>query len=254
MSDTNHHNLFELRGISKSFGRQQVLRGIDLEIPRGKTTVVIGASGCGKSVLLKHLIVLLRPDHGNIFFDGERIDNLRENRLIDVRRRVGYLFQAGALFDSQTVAQNIAFSLIEHTQYTPEEINQLVRDKLELVGMAGFEQRLPSELSGGQQRRVALARAIALSPEVILYDEPTTGLDPIRADIINELIIKLQRGRLITSVVVTHDMNSAYKIGDRIIMLHNGEIIADGDPEAIQQSEHPDVRRFIRGESRREDH
>ncbi len=252
--DHQQHNLFELRGVNKSFDRHHVLRSINLEIRQGETTVIIGASGCGKSVLLKHFIVLLRPDRGEVVFDGRRIDNLRENQLSDVRRRVGFLFQAGALFDSQTVAANIAFSLIEHTHYSPEEINQLVRDKLELVGMAGLEQRLPSELSGGQQRRVALARAIALSPEVILYDEPTTGLDPIRADIINELIIKLQRGRQITSVVVTHDMNSAYKIGDRIIMLHDGEIIADGEPEAIQESDHPEVRRFIRGESRREDH
>ncbi len=225
------------------------MRGIDLAIKRGSTTVIIGASGCGKTVLLRHLIVLLRPERGEVFFGGGRIDNLRESQLIAVRRRCGYLFQAGALFDSLSVAENVAFPLLEHTDYSSDEIAQLVRDKLELVGMTGFEERLPAELSGGQQRRVALARAIALAPEALLYDEPTTGLDPIRADIINELIIKLQRHRDITSVVVTHDMASAYKIGDRIVMLKDGGIVADGSPEEIRNSGQEDVQEFIQGQS-----
>lgn len=242
--------LFELQGLKKSFGRQHVLKGIDLKIIRGQTTVIIGPSGCGKSVLLKHLVVLMRPDQGKVFFDGQRIDTLKESELIVLRRRCGYLFQAGALFDSQTVAQNVAFMLIEHTNHTSAEVDQLVCDKLELVGMSSFASRLPAQLSGGQQRRVALARAIALAPEVILYDEPTTGLDPIRADIINELIIKLQKTQKISSIVVTHDMESAYQIGDRIIMLHEGHIIADGTPQEIQDSTDDVVQRFINGDSR----
>jgi phospholipid/cholesterol/gamma-HCH transport system ATP-binding protein len=241
--------LYLLEGVCKSFGREKVLEDFDFHIERGKTTVVIGPSGCGKTVLIKHLNVLLRPDKGSVFFDGVRIDNLPEKELIPVRRRCGFLFQAGALFDSQTVEQNVAFPLLQHTRYSYAKIRRMVHEKLEMVGMIGFEDRLPSELSGGQQKRVALARAIALSPEVILYDEPTTGLDPIRSDIINELIIKLQNELQITSVVVTHDMKSAYKIGDRIVMLGKGKIIADGTAADIRNSADEQVRQFIEGRS-----
>jgi len=247
----NHSDktLFELRGVCKSFGRLKVLDDMRLNIERGKTTVVIGPSGCGKTVLIKHLIMLLRPDRGEIYFDGERIDHLKEYQLMKVRRRCGFLFQAGALFDSQTVAQNIAFPLWQHTNLPQEKVDRLVREKLELVGMAHFGDRYPSQLSGGQQKRIALARAIALSPEVILYDEPTTGLDPIRADTINELILKLQRELRITSIVVTHDMNSAYKIADRIVMLDKGRILIDGTAEEIRASSNTRVQHFIQGRS-----
>lgn len=244
--------LYVLEGICKSFGREKILEDFDFRIEKGRTTVVIGPSGCGKTVMLKHLNVLLRPDRGAVYFDGVRIDNLPERELIPVRRRCGFLFQAGALFDSQTVEQNVAFPLVQHTRYAPAKIRRIVQEKLEMVGLGGYEDRLPSQLSGGQQKRVALARAIALSPEVILYDEPTTGLDPIRSDIINDLIIKLQHELQITSVVVTHDMKSAYKIADRIVMLNKGKIIADGTPEEIRSSTDDQVCRFIegRGQSR----
>ena len=241
--------LFELRQVHKSFGKHKVLNGISLRIEAGKTTVVIGSSGCGKTVLLKHLVVLIRPEHGQVLFDGERVDNLREHKLTAMRRQCGFLFQGGALFDSETVARNVGFPLVQHSHYRQDKIDRIVREKLGLVGMSDMESRLPAELSGGQQRRVALARAIVLAPEVILYDEPTTGLDPIRAETINELIVKLQRELQITSVVVTHDMHSAYKIADRIVMLSGGRIIADGSPEQIRNSHNTQVLRFIHGQS-----
>jgi phospholipid/cholesterol/gamma-HCH transport system ATP-binding protein len=193
--------------------------------------------------------MLLRPDSGQIFFDGVRIDNLKERQLIKVRKRCGFLFQAGALFDSQTVSQNVAFSLYQHSDMTPGQIKKKVQEQLEMVGMLHMEDRFPSELSGGQQKRVALARAIALGPEAILYDEPTTGLDPIRAATINELIIKLQKQLKVTSIVVTHDMKSAYKIADRIVMLKNGRIIADGTAQQISSHPSDEVQEFIRGDS-----
>lgn len=247
MSNGNTNTLFELKALHKSFGPQTVLTNIDLKIETGKTTVIIGPSGCGKTVLLKHFIALLRPDAGQVFFDSQRIDRLSERELIAVRRRCGYLFQAGALFDSETVAQNIAFPLIQHTTFSKAKIDHLVQDKLRLVELTHAAKSMPSELSGGQQKRVALARAIALSPETVLYDEPTTGLDPIRSDIISELILKLQKELRITSVVVTHDMASAYKIADRIVMLSHGRIVADGDVQAIRNSRNKAVHQFIHG-------
>ena len=250
MPKSDHKPIFELQGVSKSFGEVKVLNDISLTIEAGKTTVVIGPSGCGKTVLLKHLMVLIRPDRGEVFFDGVRIDKLKEKQLIPVRRRCGFLFQAGALFDSESVAQNVGFPLLQHTNYTKKEINELVLERLKLVGLADKASRLPGELSGGQQKRIALARAIALAPEVVLYDEPTTGLDPIRADTINELILKLQNELNITSIAVTHDMKSAYKIADRIIMLDQGRVIADGSPDEIGSSEDQQVRRFVLGQSR----
>ncbi len=247
MNEPSNNILFELRNIKKSFGKLIVLDDLNMTIARGKTTVVIGPSGCGKTVLLKHLIVLMRPDRGQVFFDDVRIDNLNEDKLIPMRRRCGFLFQAGALFDSETVARNIGFPLLQHTKYPQKTIDRIVAEKLGLVGMSNLENRLPSQLSGGQQKRIALARAIALSPEVILYDEPTTGLDPIRAETINDLIIKLQQELKITSIVVTHDMNSAYKIADRIVMLNQGKIVADGTPDQIRNSDNKHVKNFIRG-------
>ena len=226
-----------------------MLRGVDVALERGQTTVVIGESGTGKSVLLKHMLGLIRPDRGEVYVDAQRIDQLRERELVPVRRRFGYLFQMGALFDSMTVAENVGFPLSEHTHSEPAEVRALVAQKLALVGLEGLQHKRPAELSGGQRKRVALARAIALEPDIVLYDEPTTGLDPIRSDSINDLIIKLKNELAITSVVVTHDMTSAFKVADRILMLHQGHFGADGSPEEIQRSDSLLVQRFIKGDA-----
>jgi len=241
--------LIELKHLSKRFGHLEVLRDVSLSIEEGKCIVVIGASGTGKSVLLKHIVGLLRPDSGQVWFDGKRIDDLRERDLVAVRKQFGFLFQMGALFDSLTVDENIAFPLAEHTRKPPDEIAKLVKEKLSMVGLPEIGKKMPGELSGGQKKRVALARAIALGPRVILYDEPTTGLDPIRADVINELILKLQRELKVTSIVVTHDMQSAFKVGDRIVMLDQGKIIFDGTPDDIRASGDETVHRFVAGEA-----
>jgi phospholipid/cholesterol/gamma-HCH transport system ATP-binding protein len=241
--------IIELRNLHKSFGHLVVLNGVSLSIEAGKCIVIIGASGSGKSVMLKHIVGLLQPDEGQVWFKGQRIDNLPERQLMPIRHHFGFLFQMGALFDSQTVYDNIAFPLVEHTQKTPEQIRQIVQEKLALVGLPDIGGKMPAELSGGQRKRVALARAIALDPEVILYDEPTTGLDPIRSDVINELILKLQQQLKITSIVVTHDMASAFKVGDRIVMLYEGKLIFDGTPHEIQHTDHEIVKRFVLGEA-----
>jgi len=238
-----------LRNLTRSFGRNVVLDRINLAIEKGKTTVVIGPSGCGKTVLIKHIIGLLRPTSGQVFFMGQRIDNLSESRLNKIRVHFGYLFQSGALFDSLTVAENIIFPVRQSFKISSsKDIEELVKLKLKMVGLDGFGDYYPAQLSGGQRKRVALARAIALNPEAMLYDEPTTGLDPIRADVINELILKLQRELQITSIAVTHDMTSAYKIADRIVMLHKGEIIADGSPDYIRNHSDSIVQHFINGQ------
>ena len=238
-----------VRNLVKRFGDRTVLDNISLAFEKGKTTAIIGPSGCGKTVLMKHLIVLERPTLGEVYFKGHRIDELSERDLAAIRTRYGFCFQMGALFDSLSVFENIVFPITQHHKITDwKGVRNLVKSKLAMVGMDGFQEQFPASLSGGQQKRVALARAIALNPEVILYDEPTTGLDPIRSDIINELILKLQRELGISSVVVTHDMHSAYKIGDRIIMLHEGKIVADGDADHIRNHPHPVVQQFINGQ------
>lgn len=247
--NTTDNAIIELRDVHKSFGKQVVLNGINLKIERGKTTVVLGESGTGKSVLLKHIVVLLRPDRGQVFHEGRELTRLSERQLQDVRTRFGFLFQAGALFDSMTAEENVAFPLREHTDYPDEKIREIVREKLTLVGLEQVGNRMPGQLSGGQKKRVALARAIALEPQTILYDEPTTGLDPIRADIIDELILKLKEHLHVTSVVVTHDMKSAFKVADRILMLYHGNFIFDGTPDEIRQSKDERVQRFIAGEA-----
>ncbi len=240
--------IVEVKDLTKRFGTKVVLDGISLSIEKGKTTVVIGPSGCGKTVLIKHFIVLVRPSEGQVLFQGRRIDNLGEGELSKVRTHFGYLFQEGALFDSMTVAENIMFPIRQNYRVRNwQEVEDIVKAKLAMVGLDGFQNSYPARLSGGQRKRVALARAIALNPEVILYDEPTTGLDPIRSDIINELILKLERELGVTTVVVTHDMKSAYKVADRIIMLHNGKVIADGDADYIRNHPHPVVQQFING-------
>jgi phospholipid/cholesterol/gamma-HCH transport system ATP-binding protein len=241
--------LIELRDVHRRFDALVVLNGVSLSIQPGQSIVIIGASGSGKSVLLKHMVGLLRPDRGQVFFDGQRIDHLPERKLMRIRRRFGFLFQLGALFDSLSVAQNIAFPLLEHSSQSAAQVRQTVARKLALVGLDAFEDKMPGELSGGQRKRVALARAIAMDPEVILYDEPTTGLDPIRADVINSLIIRLKRELGMASVVVTHDMNSAFRVADRVVMLHDGRFIFDGTPAQVQQSTDPVVRRFVAGEA-----
>jgi phospholipid/cholesterol/gamma-HCH transport system ATP-binding protein len=247
-------SLLTLRDVTKRFGNQIVLNAVSLSIAKGKTTVVIGPSGCGKTVLIKHMIVLLRPTSGQVGFKGMRIDNLNERSLEQIRTHFGFLFQGGALFDSLTVAENILFPVLHHSAIRDNRAMQdLVKTKLAMVGLDGFQHSYPANLSGGQRKRVALARAIAMNPEVILYDEPTTGLDPIRADVINELVLKLQRELAITSIVVTHDMKSAYKIADRILMLHQGKVIADGDPDSIRRHPHPEVQHFINGQVSEED-
>jgi phospholipid/cholesterol/gamma-HCH transport system ATP-binding protein len=243
----NHEPILELRGVHKRFEALEVLRGIDLRIFRRQTTVVIGESGTGKSVLLRHLMALTRPDRGSVHFDGQRIDTLSERQLVAVRKRFGLLFQMGALFDSLTVAGNVGFPLREHTDLPARRIDEIVAQKLSMVGLNGLQAKMPAQLSGGQRKRVALARAIALEPEVILYDEPTTGLDPVRADVINELILKLEDEMHVAGVVVTHDMTSAYKVADRIVMLHEGRIIADGSPDQIRATGDSRVRAFIEG-------
>jgi phospholipid/cholesterol/gamma-HCH transport system ATP-binding protein len=245
--------LIELRDVSKRFGRLVVLDHLSLSIEEGKCIVVIGASGTGKSVLLKHIVGLLRPDSGEVWFDGKRLDTLSERKLMKARLNFGFLFQMGALFDSMDVLDNVAFPLVEHTNKKPDEVRSIATEKLTMVGLKDAGRKMPGELSGGQKKRVALARAIALDPRVILYDEPTTGLDPIRADVINELIIKLQRELKVTSIVVTHDMASAIKIADRIVMLRYGKIVFDGTPTEIQQSTDPVVRRFVTGEASEEE-
>ena len=254
LSQAYSNGMLEVKNLTKRFGSNVVLDNISLTIERGKTTVVIGPSGCGKTVLVKHLIVLLRPNSGEVYFKDRRIDNLNENELNRIRTHYGFLFQGGALFDSLSVTENIIFPIRQHCKITNwSEVEELVKAKLAMVGLDGFQQFYPANLSGGQRKRVALARAIALNPEIILYDEPTTGLDPIRSDVINELVRKLQKELGVTSVVVTHDMKSAYKIADRIVMLHNGKIIADGDTDHIRNHPHPVVQQFIEGQVSEDD-
>jgi len=250
--DTNAGNgdgIIVLKNVIKKFSAKVVLENISLDVEKGKTTVVIGPSGCGKTVLIKHLILLLRPTSGEVYFKGQRIDNLSEGQLNQIRTHYGFLFQGGALFDSLSVTENIIFPIRQHCEKPDwNQVGELVKSKLAMVGLDGFQNYYPANLSGGQRKRVALARAIALNPEVILYDEPTTGLDPIRSDVINELILKLQRELGVTSVVVPHDMTSAYKVADRIIMLHRGKIIADGNADHIRNHPHPVVQHFIKGQ------
>ncbi len=249
LPDNGNQSVIELVNVHKRFGPVEVLAGVSLQLERRQTTVIIGESGVGKSVLLKHVVGLLRPDAGEVYFRGRRIDNLGDKELVGVRRHFGFLFQLGALFDSMTAGENVAFPLWEHTNYSQERIEQIVAEKLHMVGLDGIRSKRPAELSGGQRKRVALARAIALEPEVILYDEPTTGLDPVRADVINELILKLKRELDVTSVIVTHDMASAYKVADRIVMLHECQFIADGTPEEIRHSRDARVQRFVKGQA-----
>lgn len=253
MSMTTETPIIRLANVQKAFNTLQVLRGVSLNIQPGKTTVIIGPSGCGKSVLLKHIVGLIRPDKGKVFFRDKDITALRERQMVSIRKKIGFLFQGAALFDSMTVEQNVVFPLAEHDIGNVSERKDRCREVLGLVGLDGLQDRFPESLSGGQKKRVALARAIALGPEVILYDEPTTGLDPVRSDLINELILKLQASLNVTSVVVTHDMASARKVGDRILMLSDGHFVADTTPEGLEHVDNEVVAHFIHGEASREE-
>jgi phospholipid/cholesterol/gamma-HCH transport system ATP-binding protein len=237
-------------GVVKSFGTRHVLRGLDLVVNDGETIVVIGGSGGGKSTFLKCIIGLMRPDAGTIEVDGVDITQLHDELSIaEYRRKFGYLFQEGALFDSLTIAENVSFGLRYLTDIPETKFRQIAKDKLALVGLQGVEDLKPAQLSGGMKKRVALARAIAAEPTYILYDEPTTGLDPIMTDIIDDLILDLKNKLGVTAIVVTHDMKSAYKIGDRIAMLHEGAVIEVAHPDIIKMTQNPYVRQFIEGKS-----
>ncbi len=237
----------EARGLHKSFGEKQVLAGTDLAVRSGESVVVIGGSGTGKSVLLKCLIGLLAPDAGEVVIDGQELSRVPSRRRAELRSRFGMLFQGAALFDSLPVWENVGFRLLQHTRKPVREVRAIAEEKLRLVGLPNILDLMPSELSGGMRKRVGLARAIATDPEVLFYDEPTTGLDPIMADAINDLIVRLRSELGMTSIAITHDMTSAYKIADRIAMLYKGRIIAAGTPAEIRGSPDPYVRQFIEG-------
>ena len=224
-----------------------MLRGVNLTVEKGESMTVIGGSGSGKSVLIKHIIGLLFPDRGQVMVDGEVLNNLDEQGLNEVRKKFGMLFQGAALFDSLTVWENVGFGLKQHTKMSDKEIRDVATQKLALVGLREVEDKMPSDLSGGMKKRVGLARAIAMDPHIILYDEPTTGLDPITADAINDLIVDLRKKLGVTSVAITHDMHSAYKISDRIAMLYKGEIQETGTPDEIRGTSNPIVKQFITG-------
>ncbi len=239
--------MIEIVDLHKSFGEKKVLKGVNVSVDRGETLVIIGQSGSGKSILIKHLIGLITPDKGEIYVDGVEITGLNEEELYRVRSKFAMLFQGAALFDSLTVLENVRFGLERYTDHAPEEIEEMARHALLRVGLRDIENLMPHELSGGMRKRVGLARAIAYQPEIILYDEPSTGIDPIRADAINDLIIQMKNELKMTSIVITHDMVSTYKVADRVAMLYQGKIIADGPPEEIRASENPIVQQFITG-------
>ena len=239
--------MIELINICKSFESHKVLDNLNLTITKGETRVIIGRSGCGKSVLLKHIIGILKPDSGQVFIDNQEVTNLVGSELDDSRMKIGMLFQGAALFDSLTVLENVGFALRQHTDLNDEVIRQRVKESLDVVGLRGIEDVMPSELSGGMKKRVGLARAICLCPQIILFDEPTTGVDPITGAAINELIKSLKQKLEITSIAVTHDMNSAYTIADKISMLYEGKIIESGTPEEIKNSKNPVIQQFITG-------
>ena len=239
--------MIEIRNLQKSFGSKPVLRGVNLDIQQGESQIIIGRSGCGKSVLLKHIIGLVQPDAGQIYVDGEEVTAASTRDLYRMRRKFGMLFQGAALFDSMTVGENVALGVREHRMFDEAEINRRVAEKLQLVRLPNTQHLKPAELSGGMKKRVGLARALMMDPEFVLYDEPTTGLDPITSDAINELIIECNQQLGVTSIVVTHDMTSAYKVGTRFAMLHNGEVIFTGTTNEVRRTNHPVVKQFNEG-------
>ncbi|HEX5723960.1 MAG TPA: ABC transporter ATP-binding protein [Longimicrobiaceae bacterium] len=238
----------ELRGLHKAFGRKKILRGVDLDVEEGETVSLVGFSGAGKSVMLKHIAGLLRPDAGTVKVDGLEVPKLERKQLNALRMNLGYVFQFAALFDSMTIAENVAMGLRKKGGSTETQIRDRVRESLARVGLEGFEGRLPSELSGGQRKRAGLARAIAYGPKYLLYDEPTSGLDPVTTTVIDRLILKMKEELGVTSVVITHDMESAYAISDRIAMLYEGRVVEVGTPDEIRATRNPVVRAFIEGQ------
>ena len=239
----------QLSNVCKSFGTQLVLDNLNLTVEPNRITFIIGESGGGKSVLLKHIIGLIRPDSGSVYIDNVEISALNDRKLNEIRKNFGMLFQEAALFDSMTVGENVAFPIREHTQLSKEEINVIVKKKLRQVGLKKVVQKMPSELSGGMRKRVGLARAIALDPKIILFDEPTTGLDPIRRDDIDRLIVKTQQHTNATCLIISHDIDSTFKIAHNVAMLYDGRIIEYGSPEIIKTSKNPAVKNFIEGKS-----
>ncbi len=239
--------MIKIVGLKKYFGPKRVLDGVNLDIERGKITVIIGRSGEGKSVLIKHIIGLLRPDEGQILLEGQEITAMREKEFNEVRKRFGMLFQGAALFDSMTVGQNVGFPLKEHTDLSDEDIMKVVGEKLRRVGLTGVENLMPAELSGGMKKRVGLARAIVMDPEIVLFDEPTTGLDPIMSDSIADLVLDTQRSLKTTYILITHDIPFTYKIADKIAMLHEGRIVQEGTVDEMKRNQDPMVRQFLEG-------
>ena len=239
--------MIKLVDLYKTFAANKVLQGLGLEVGKGESRVIIGGSGSGKSVILKHIIGILKPDKGDVFIEGVNITTLQENELYEVRKKFGMLFQMAALFDSMNIWENVGFALMRQKNMKLKDVKEIAIEKLKMVGLVGVENLSPAELSGGMKKRVGLARAIAHEPEILLYDEPTTGLDPITADAINDLIVEMRERLSVTSVAITHDMNSAYKIADRISMLYEGKIIQTDSPNEIKNTENPVVRQFITG-------
>lgn len=237
--------MIEIKNLKKRFGTKEVLRGVTLSIKTGETMVIIGRSGCGKSVLLKHIVGLLKADEGEVKVDGQVISSMSRTELYKIRTKFGYLFQGAALFDSMTVGENVGLALRENYQMSEQKIREIVAEKLALVGLPNIEQMKPSELSGGMRKRVGLARALATNPEYIFYDEPTTGLDPIMSDAIDTLIKDLAQKLRVTSVVITHDIQSVYKVADRVAMMHEGKIYFLGDPKDLAETQDPIVRNFV---------
>ena len=239
--------MIELVDVHKAFGPKQVLRGFTLSVEEGKTTSLVGFSGAGKSVTLKHIVGLIAPDSGQVRVDGESIPELSRENLYEIRRKIGYVFQFAALFDSMTIAENLAMGLIKKGGFSEEQVRERIADSLRLVNLEGYERRYPVELSGGQRKRAGLARAIAFRPKYLLYDEPTSGLDPVTTAVIDELILKMKEELGVTSLVITHDMQSAYRVSDRIAMLFEGRVLEEGTPDEIRNSETPVVRGFVEG-------
>jgi phospholipid/cholesterol/gamma-HCH transport system ATP-binding protein len=239
--------MIEVRHLQKSFGAQKILDDVSFQIHSGESVAIIGRSGGGKSVLLKHIIGLLQPDSGDVLIDGHNIVAMNERELLRVRRKFGMVFQGAALFDSMTVAENVAFSLHRHKNLTPGEIARRVSEVLDMVDLPGTENKNPAELSGGMRKRVGLARAIVYEPQIVLYDEPTTGLDPIVSDSIDKLIIRVRDHLKVTSIVVTHDMRSARRVGNHVLMLHDKKIYANCTPESLFASQDPIIRQFVDG-------
>ncbi len=237
--------MIEIKGLKKAFGDKQVLRGVDLTINDGSTLVIIGRSGCGKSVMLKHIIGLLKPDEGHVFIDGEDLTEMGQKAIYKIRKDFGFLFQGAALFDSMNVEQNVGLSLKENYSMSEKEISDIVAEKLELVGLPNIQKMKPSDLSGGMKKRVSLARSLATNPKYILYDEPTTGLDPVMSDQIDELIKDLSDKLNVTSIVVTHDIFSVYDVADTVAMMHEGKIYFEGTPQQLQNSEDELIRNFL---------